>query len=57
MLFSRHVDSLAIGGLVMADVWIDKHVIVIDLLGQDFLDAVNTGDPVKVHEDGRVEVG
>ena len=57
MLFSRHVDSLAIGGLVMADVWIDKHVIVIDLLGQDFLDAVNTGDPVKVHEDGRVEIG
>ena len=57
MLFSRHVDSLAIGGLVMADVWIDKHVIVIDLLGQDFLDAVNTGDPVKVHEDGTVEVG
>jgi hypothetical protein len=41
----------------MADVWIGKHVIVIDLLGQDFLDAVNTGDPVKVHEDGRVEVG
>ena len=57
MLFSRHVDSLAIGGLVMADNWIDKHVIVIDLLGQDFLDAVNTGDPIKVNEDGTVEIG
>ena len=50
-------DVLAIGGLVMADVWINKHVIVIDLLGQEFLDAVNTGDPIKVNEDGTVEIG
>jgi predicted aconitase with swiveling domain len=57
MLFSRHVDSLAIGGLVMADVWIKKRVVVVDLLGQDFLDAVNTGDPIKVNEDGTVEIG
>jgi predicted aconitase with swiveling domain len=57
MLFANHVDSLAIGGLVMADIWIDKQVIVIDLLGQEFLDAVNTGDPIKVHEDGKVEIG
>jgi hypothetical protein len=33
------------------------NVIVIDLLGQDFLDAVNTGDPIAVHEDGTVEIG
>ena len=57
MLFANHVDSLAIGGLVMADIWIDKQVIVIDLLGQDFLDSVNTDDPIKVYEDGRVEIG
>lgn len=57
MLFANHVDSLAIGGLVMADIWIDKQVIVIDLLGPEFLDAVNTGDPIKVHEDGKVEIG
>jgi len=57
MLFANHVDSLAIGGLVMADIWIDKQVILIDLLGQEFLDAVNTGDPIKVHEDGKVEIG
>ena len=57
MLFSRHVDSLAIGGLVMADVWIKKRVVVVDLLGQEFLDAVNTGDPIKVYGDGRVEIG
>jgi predicted aconitase with swiveling domain len=57
MLFANHVDSLAIGGLLMADIWMEKRIIAIDLLGQEFLDAVNTGDPVKIHEDGTVEVG
>jgi len=57
MLFANHVDSLAIGGLLMADIWMDKRIITVDLLGQDFLDAVNAGDPVEVYEDGRVEVG
>ena len=57
MLFANHIDSLASGGLVMADIWMEKRVIAIDMLGQDFLDAVNTGDPVKIHEDGTVEVG
>ena len=57
MLFANHVDSLAIGGLLMADIWMEKRIIAIDLLGQDFLDAVNTGDPINVHEDGTVDVG
>ena len=57
MLFSNHVDSLAIGGLLMADIWMDHRIITIDLLGSDFLDAVNTGDPIKVSEDGTVEIG
>ncbi len=57
MLFANHVDSLAIGGLLMADIWMEKRIVAIDLLGQNFLDAVNTGDPVKVHEDGTVEIG
>ena len=57
MLFANHVDSLAIGGLLMADIWMDKRIIAIDLLGQKFLDAVNTGDPIKVYEDGKVEIG
>jgi predicted aconitase with swiveling domain len=57
MLFANHVDSLAIGGLLMADIWMDHRIVAIDLLGQDFLDAVNTGDPIRVHEDGTVEIG
>jgi predicted aconitase with swiveling domain len=57
MLFANHVDSLAIGGLLMADIWMNNRIITIDLLGQEFLDAVNTGDPVSIHEDGTVEIG
>ena len=57
MLFANHVDSLAIGGLLMADIWMEKRIIAIDLLGQDFLDAVKTGDPISVNEDGTVEIG
>ena len=57
MLFANHVDSLAIGGLLMADIWMDKRIITVDLLGQDFLDAANSGDPISVQEDGRVEIG
>ena len=57
MLFGNHVDSLALGGLLMADIWMEKRIITVDLLGQDFLDAANTGEPIEVHEDGRVELG
>lgn len=57
MLFANHVDSLAIGGLLMADIWMEKRIITVDLLGQDFLDAANTGEPIEVYDDGRVELG
>lgn len=57
MLFANHIDSLASGGLLMADIWMNHRVITIDLLGDEFLKAVNTGDPIKVSEDGTVEIG
>ena len=41
----------------MADIWMENRIIAVDLLGQEFLDAVNSGDPIAVHEDGTVEVG
>jgi hypothetical protein len=34
-----------------------RHRITIDLLGGEFLEAVSTGDPIAIHEDGTVEVG
>ena len=57
MLFSSHVDSIAAGGLIMDAVWNDRKVITIDLLGDEFLETVKTGDPISIKEDGTVEVG
>jgi predicted aconitase with swiveling domain len=57
MLFSQHVDSVSLAGLLMDDIWNDRRVITIDLLGEEFLEAVKTGDPISIHEDGTVEVG
>ncbi len=56
-LFSSHIDSISAGGLIMDDVWNKKRVITVDLLGDEFLETVKTGDPIKVNEDGSVEVG
>lgn len=56
-LFSSHIDSIAAGGLIIDDVWYNRRVITIDLLGDEFLEAVNTGDPISIKEDGTVEVG
>ena len=56
-LFSSHIDSIAAGGLIIDDVWYGRRVITVDLLGAEFLEAVNTGDPISVKEDGTVEVG
>jgi len=57
MLFSQHVDSVSISGLLMDDIWNGKRVIAIDLLGDDFLNAVKSGDTVSIKKDGTVEVG
>jgi predicted aconitase with swiveling domain len=56
-LFSSHIDSISAGGLIIDDVWNKKRVITIDLLGDEFLEAVKTGDPITISEDGTVEVG
>lgn len=55
-LFSKHIDSLAASGIVLAKVWEDSNVIAIDMLGDEFLETVKTGDTVKVEEDGTVTV-
>ena len=56
-LFSSHIDSISAGGLIMDDIWNKKRVITVDLLGDEFLKAVKTGDPIKIMEDGTVVVG
>jgi len=57
MLFAWHVDSISYAGIVMDDVWNNRRIITVDLLGDEFLEAVKTGDPIAIHEDGTVEIG
>jgi uncharacterized protein len=56
LLFSKHVDSLAAAGVILADVWLGKRIVVVDNLGDEFLDAVQTGQKVAVYADGKVEI-
>jgi predicted aconitase with swiveling domain len=55
-LFSEHIDSLAASGIVLARIWEDSDIIAIDMLGDEFLNAVETGDKIKISEDGTVTV-
>jgi predicted aconitase with swiveling domain len=57
MLFSDHIDSVAASGLIMADVWNEKRVITIDMLGDEFMETVKNGDALTIKADGTVEVG
>ena len=56
MLFSKPIDSLAASGAILADVWTDAVMPVVDSLGEEFLDYVQTGMKVTVAEDGTVTV-
>ena len=56
MLFSMPIDSLAASGAILGDVWTDSKMPVIDSLGEEFLDYVETGMSVTVAEDGTVTV-
>ena len=53
-LFSKHIDSLAASGIVLAKIWEESDVIAIDQLGDAFLETVKTGDMLEVKEDGTV---
>ena len=55
-LFSEHIDPLAASGIVLARVWEDSPVIAVDMLGEQFLKTVKTGDTVEISEDGTVTI-
>ncbi len=38
-------------------VWNFKRIVTIDLLGDEFLETVQMGEPIVIYSDGRVEVG
>lgn len=56
MLFSQQIDSLAAGGLIVADVWVGKRIYVVDQLGDEFLESVRDGDRIVIREDGTITI-
>ena len=56
MLFSKPIDSLAASGAILGDVWTDAKMPVVDMLGDEFLESVETGMKVTVGPDGVVTI-
>lgn len=57
MLFSNPIDSLALAGAVLADVWLDDvSMPVVDSLGEEFLNYVKDGMTITINEGGEVVV-
>lgn len=56
MLFSKHIDSLSLAGVILANVWSKEGIITIDQLGDEFLEYVEDGMIISAYEDGTVEV-
>ena len=56
VLFAQAIDSLAAGGLLVADIWVGKEVFVIDKLGDELLEIVQDGDWINVDKNGTVVI-
>jgi hypothetical protein len=56
MLFSETIDSLAAAGIVLARVWEKSDIVVIDRLGDQFLEFVKEGMIIETKDDGTVIV-
>jgi len=56
MLFSQQIDSLAAGGLIVADVWAGKRIVTVDQLGGEFLESVKDSSRIVIQEDGTVTI-
>ena len=57
LLFSKPIDTLAAAGVLMSDIWKDARIVTVDMLGDEFLNTVQMGDPISIQEDGTVVVG
>jgi len=55
ILFSKNIDSLAAAGVILSDVWMKKRIIIVDRLGDDFLNFVTDGMIIEIKQDGEVE--
>ena len=56
MLFSKKADTLAVAGAVLTANWSDHPIVLVDDLGEEFLETVKEGQMITVTEDGTVTV-
>lgn len=56
LLFAKPIDSLAAAGAILADVWTEVSMPVVDGLGEEFLSSVQNGAAITVASDGTVTV-
>lgn len=56
MLFANSIDSLAAAGVILSDIWLEKRIIVVDNLGDEFLQSIQTGETINIREDGTVTI-
>ena len=56
MLFSKKADTLAVAGAVLTANWSEHPIVLIDDLGEEFLQEVKEGQMITVRDDGTVIV-
>ena len=56
MLFSKKADTLAVAGAVLTANWSKHPIILVDDLGDEFLEEIQEGQRIHVKEDGTVLV-
>ena len=56
MLFSKKADTLAVAGAVLTANWSDYPIVLVDELGDEFLEYVKEGQMIHVSQDGTVTV-
>lgn len=56
MLFPKKADTLAVAGAVLTANWSDHPIVLVDDLGEEFLEYVKEGQMITVTEEGKVTV-
>ncbi len=55
-LIVQHADSLLVSGVILAEVWYDRSIPLLEYGGADLFERIATGDRIVI-DGGRVEIG
>mgnify|MGYP006276980631 CR=1 FL=1 len=56
LLFANHIDSLSAAGVILSDVWLDRRIVTVDQLGEEFLEYVQEGQSIEIKANGTIIV-